>query len=145
MSDTAEDIDLIGVFRVMPENVTKLWPQLDRLFAPALAMVSTHTIEDVRKSVMAMHSQLWVQIVSGEVVAAATTEFIHYPAGLFVRVWLAGAIPDRKMDDAAFFDVLDQWRRAHSCIGFEAVGRHGWMRRFPTARVEGLVMRLIAE
>lgn len=131
--------------RVMPENVTPLWPQLQALFQPALAMVSTHTDEDVRRSIMAMRSQLWVQMVMDEVVAAATTEFVDYPVGVFVRVWMVGAIPDRPMDMSAFHQALDHWRQAHGCVGFEAIGRHGWLRRFPNMRTEGLVMRWMVE
>ena len=137
--------DLDGVLRVMPENVTPLWPQLEALFQPALCMVSTHDPEDIRRSIMAMRSQLWVQMVCGQVVAAATTEFVDYPKGMFVRVWLVGAIPDRPMDLNAFCDTLNRWRHANKCIGFEAIGRHGWLKVFPGLRTEGLVMRWIVE
>lgn len=149
MSDTVATIEKAiengGVFRVMPENVTPLWPQLQALFVPALAMVSTHTAEDVRCSIIAMRAQLWVQMVLDEVVAAATTEFVEYPAGLFVRVWMVGAIPDRQMDMRLFGETLDHWRHAHGCIGFEAIGRHGWLKRFPRLRTEGLIMRWIVD
>ena len=136
------EIKLPAVMRVMPENITPLWPQLEALFAPALVMVCTHTVEDVRRSLMAMRSQLWAQMDRDIVEAAATTEFVDYPAGLFVRVFMVGARRDRKLNDDAFFDLLDAWRTANKCVGFEAIGRHGWLRRIEGARVEGLVMRL---
>jgi hypothetical protein len=143
LSDTLEALDLAHVLRVMPENVTPLWPQLAALFRPALAMVSTHTDEDVRRAIMAMRAQLWVQMVNDVVVSAATTEFVDYPAGLFVRVWIVGAVPDRKMDIQAFVDLLDRWRRDNKCLGFEWIGRHGWLKHFPDAKVEGLLMRWV--
>jgi len=143
--DGTTALDLGGVLRVMPENVTPLWPQLEALFRPALAMVSTHTAEDVRQSIMAMQAQLWVQMVVGEVVSAATTEFARYPAGMFVRVWLVGAIPDRAMEMDAFLATMDHWRKANGCVGFEAIGRHGWLRKFPGMRAEGLIMRWVVE
>src|ERR1700689_92465 len=99
----------LGVMRVMPENVTPLWPQLRALFTPALAMVSTHTAEDVRRAVMAMRSQLWAQMDGSTVQSAAVTEFVDYPVGMYVRVWLAGARLDSKFDDDAFFDVMNRW------------------------------------
>lgn len=136
------DLTVPAVMRVMPENIAALWPQLAALFRPALAMTSTHTAEDVRRALMAMRAQLWVQMDGDVVEAAATTEFIDYPTGLFVRVWHAGARRDRKMDDAAFFDVLDTWRDRNGCIGFEAIGRHGWLKKYP-GRVEGLIMRWV--
>jgi hypothetical protein len=125
----------------MPENVTPLWPQLVALFRPALAMVSTHTAEDLRRAIMAMRAQLWVQMVNEVVTSAVVTEFVEYPAGLHVRVWLAGAEPTREMDKTAFVETLDRWRIAHNCVAFEAIGRHGWLRIFPWLKVEGMVMR----
>jgi Zn ribbon nucleic-acid-binding protein len=182
-----DDIDLSGVMRVMPENVSVLWPQLEPILKPAIAAAGTHTTEDVRRALMAMRAQLWVHMrktsgwiisedlkcpeckdgdleshFSGKegpfyactacgwdeetqakpsVVSAAVSEFVDYPAGLFVRVWLAGAVPDRKMDMEAFVETLDRWRVANGCVDFEFIGRHGWLRVFPWAKVAGLVMR----
>lgn len=143
MSDTLDDIDLAAVLQVMPLNVPALWPQLRALFKPVLEMTSTHSAEDVRRSIMALKCQLWVQMVNEVVVSAATTEFVDYPAGLFVRVWMVGAVPDRRMDIQSFVDTLDHWRIASGAIGFEWIGRHGWLKHFPDARVEGLLMRWI--
>lgn len=134
-------VSVSTLMRIMPENVTPLWPQFEALFAPALRMVSTHTAEDVRKAVMAMRAQLWAQMDGDAVEAAATTEFIEYPNGMYVRVWLAGARSDCKFDESAFFDVMNRWRERNRCVGFEAIGRHGWLRRFPKAKIEGLIMR----
>lgn len=138
--NAAVDISSL-VMRVMPENVTPLWPQLERLFLPALALVSTHTCEDVRRAVMSMEAQLWAQMNGSTVEAAATTEFIRYPVGMYLRVWLAGGKKGVRFDDAQFFEIMNRWREQHDCVGFEAIGRHGWLRRFPRANVEGLVMR----
>lgn len=143
MSETLDEVDLADVFRVMPTNVMALWPQLSALFRPALAMVTTHKEEDVRRAIMAMRAELWVQMVNEVVVSAATTEFVDYPAGMFVRVWMVGAVPDRRMDIDSFVRVLDGWRRANKCLGFEWIGRHGWLKHFPDARTEGLLMRWI--
>lgn len=135
MSETAT------IFRVMPENVTPLWPQIERLLMPSLLLVSTHTADDIRRSIMSMKCQLWAQIEGETVEAVATTEFVDYPAGMYVRVWLAGAAKNARMAEDEFFRVLDIWRTGHGCIGFEAIGRHGWLRKFPGARAEGLIMR----
>jgi len=132
---------LAPVMRVMPENITPLWPQLEPLLRAALTMVSTHTAEDVRRSLMAMRAQLWAQMNGNRLEAAATTEFVDYPVGMYVRVWHAGALKGCRMNTEAFFEVLDAWRMQNDCIGFEAIGRHGWARRFPEARIEGLILR----
>ena len=137
-----EEIDLSGaILRVMPENVTHLWPQLEQLFVDPIAQTDTHTLDDLRRMLMAMQSQLWVQLIEKRVVAAVVTEFVNYPKGLTLRVWLAGAIPERPMDKRAFVEVLDRWRLSNGCRDFELIGRHGWVRVFPWARVAGLMMR----
>lgn len=129
------------IMRIMPDNVMPLWPQFATVLSPAMRMVSTHTIEDVRKAILAMRAQLWAQMSGDIVEAAATTEFIEYPSGLYVRVWLAGARKDRHFDDGGFYALMDRWREANRCVGFEAIGRHGWLRKFPGAKVEGLILR----
>jgi hypothetical protein len=139
--DIEDDVSSAPIFRVLPENVTPLWPQLLTLFKPALAMVSTHKAEDVRRAIMASRAQLWAQISGDTVLGAATTEFIEYPVGIYVRVWLAGARGGERFDDQGFFEVMNRWREQNGCVGFEAIGRHGWLRRFPRAKVEGLVLR----
>lgn len=181
-----DDLDLSSVFRVMPENVTPLWPEIEPILKPAVVQQGTHSVEDVRRSIMGMRSQLWVQMrkvsawvapddlkcpecrdgdleskasASGsfyvcslcgwdeeahakpKLMSAAVSEFAEYPAGLYVRVWLAGAIPDRKMDIDAFVETLDRWRVKNGCVDFEWIGRHGWLKIFPWARVVGLIMR----
>ena len=130
------------VMRIMPEHVTPLWPQLQEIFAPVLANSATHTDEDIRRSLMVGNSQLWAQMRGDIVEAAATTEFVDYPKGIFVRVWLAGAKKTAKFNVDAFFEIIERWRQINRCIGIEASGRHGWLRKFPNAKVESLVMRL---
>lgn len=132
------------IMRVMPENVTPLWPQLEELFRPVLAMTCTHTADDVRRALLSMRAQLWAQLDGHKVEAAATTEFVDYPRGMFVRVWHAGAVPGVAMNTVGFFDALNLWRSAHGCIGFEAIGRPGWTRKLPDVKTEGLVLRWVA-
>lgn len=132
------------VMRLAPENVAALWPQIAVLLRPALDLVSTHTANDVRRLILTMRVQLWVELDGVEVIAAVVTEFVDYPAGLFVRAWLAGAHTDRPMNTDAVLEALDEWREMNGAIGLEAIGRHGWLKRVPGARIEGLIMRLVS-
>lgn len=141
--DGMSEASAMGILRVMPENISPLWPQLERLFAPAVAQVSTHTTEDVKRHLMAMRSQLWCDMAGATVRAALVTEFADYPVGMFIRIWLAGARHDYPMDNGRFHDVIDEWRQGHDAIGFEVVGRHGWLKHFPGLKVEGLIMRWV--
>jgi hypothetical protein len=133
----------LTIYRVWPDNITGLWPQVAPLLQLALDQTSTHTAEDVRRMLMSGAAQLWVQIEDGIVQAAMTTEFVNYPQGLFVRAWSAGARRDCKMQIDEFIAMATDWCLLHGGIGLEAVGRHGWLRKLPAARVEGLVMRYL--
>jgi hypothetical protein len=133
-----------NIFKVWPENVNALWPQIAPLLTPALAVSSTHEPEDVRKAVMSGKAQLWVQMGEHNLVeATVTTEFVDYPSGVFVRVWSAGAHPEHRMNTEGFLPILTEFGHRNGCIGFEAIGRHGWLRKIPQARVEGLIMRML--
>lgn len=130
-----------AILRVAPENVTPLWAQAEPLVTRALLGRPTHDAEDVRRMVMAQHCQLWAQWREPVLEALIVTEFAVYPKGVWVRVWLGGARRDTEMDDDGFLSAVMKWAEAHQCRGFEATGRHGWLRRFPAAAAEGLVMR----
>jgi hypothetical protein len=131
------------ILRVWPENVTPLWPQIAPMLEPALAISSTHTPEHVRRAVMVGKAHLWAQMDDTIVEACMVTEFADFPIGMFVRVWSAGARIDRRMDTDAFVAAATDWALKHGCIGLEAVGRAGWLRRVPNSRVEGLIMRVV--
>lgn len=129
---------------VTQENVTPLWPQVGPVLAPAIALRPTHDAEDVRLLLMDRRCHLWVQWESEMVIAAAVTEFATYPKGSWLRVWMMGAIKGADTDYDDWLATLDRWRVLHKCRGFEAIGRHGWLRKFP-AQVEGIVMRYTVE
>jgi len=133
---------MADIFQVAVANVTPLWPQLESILAPALALTSTHDPEDIRRALLGQAAHLWIQWNGEHVEAAVVSEFVHYPRGIWVRAWLAGARDDARMDDRGFHEALMAWCKMHGCIGFEAVGRHGWLRKFPDAHAEGLVMRM---
>jgi hypothetical protein len=128
------------VFRVAPTNVTPLWPKIEPAVAELLHDRPTHTSEDVRQSLLKESAQLWIQMWR-EPEAFIVTEFAVYPRGTWVRVWECGTLPGFRLNTRAFFDQLEMWRKMHGCRGFEAIGRHGWLRRVPSASPEGLVMR----
>lgn len=131
-----------AIFQVAVANITPAWPQLEALFAPALAINSTHDCESIRRALMGQSCHLWIQWDGERIEAAVVSEFAHYPNGVWVRIWLAGALPEVRMDVDGFLHCILEWAEAHGCVGLEAVGRHGWLRKFPEARAEGLVMRM---
>ena len=128
------------VFRVAVENVTPLWPQVAPLVTRALCGQPTHDDEDVRRMIMGGAAQLWVQWAE-RVEAIAVSEFAVYPKGVWVRVWLVGADPSAQMMAKEFGDAIEHWRAANGCRGIEAIGRMGWLRRYPQVKFVGAVMR----
>ena len=79
-------------------------------------------------------------VITFAVIAAPVTEFVDYPSGLYLRIWLCGSCPGTPMDNEMWLEAIDQYRSASGAIGFECIGRHGWLKRFPL-KVEGVVMR----
>ena len=131
-----------SVFCVGPENIASLWPQVEPLITAALRGRPTHDAEDLYRLLMGRHCHLWIQWNSPDVEAIVISEFMAYPKGVWVNAWLAGARRDRPMDDGAFLAALRDWALSHRCQGFEAIGRPGWLKRFPGAKVDGLIMRV---
>jgi len=145
MSETVEHDQGIkrAVFAVKPCDVSATWANVVDFFKPIFATSRTHEPNDVRDILLTQKAQLWVQwnITEAKIEAAFVTEFIGYPMGVWIRLWLGGAAHDAKVDYQAVERALTNFARQNSCRGFEIVGRHGWLRKFPSAVVEGLCLR----
>lgn len=128
------------VTRVAIENVAAVWPQVEPMAISALRGIVTHTADDVRRRVLSNQATLWVQW-SGPVEAFAVTEFVSYPAGLCLRVWLCGARKGNPLAIDRFSVALKEWAAANDCRWIEAVGRVGWTRIIPDVTIEGVVVR----
>ncbi len=127
---------------VYPSNIMPLWPQVSPLLEPAVAIDGTHSMEDIRKSLLGGNSQLWVQWNEG-VEAAVTTEFKSYPLGVWFRFWLAGAKQGIKADWKQFFTILCDFAKSNSCVGIEDCGRIGWSKYCPDdVKNVGIVRRM---
>lgn len=146
MSEGATFAEISGrrvVFCVAPQDVDAAWSVSSRFLGKVFAESKTHTADDVRDILLEKRANLWVQwcIDTGIVEAAFVTEFVKYPKGVWVRLWLGGAHSGSGVDYLLAEDALTKWAKQNGCRGFEIVGRHGWARKFPDAVVEGLCMR----
>ena len=129
-----------AVFPVTVDNVMRLWPHWEPVLKRALRDVETHDPLDVRRMVLGEQAHLWVQW-DNRLEAFVVSEFVTYPRGTWLRLWLAASAPDAQMNSDAFEDVLSAWKDANNCRGFEIIGRMGWLKRFPEARFAGAVLR----
>jgi len=128
------------VFLVAIANVGGVWGQCAPILEQALKRERTHDIHDVLGSILTQRSQLWI-IWTDRVEAAAVTEFVNYPKGIWLRAWLAGARKDAEVDWPKWREVVSDWALANGCKELEVVGRMGWLRVFPDSHVDAVVMR----
>ena len=128
------------VFRVGVENISPLWPQIAAMMDKACKLMSTHAPEDVRRQLLTQESQLWLQW-SDRPEALIVSQFAAYPNGLWLRLWLGASADGCVMDRPKFVDALEAWRTANQCREYEIIGRMGWGKLFPKARMEACVWR----
>lgn len=139
--DGASSIQMTSrVFMVAVENVMPLWPKWEPLLTRALRGVETHDALDIRRAVLGEQAHLWIQW-NGQLEGFVVSEFVTYPKGVWLRLWLAATEPDATLNGGAFEDALSVWKDANNCRGFEIIGRMGWLRRFPEGRFVGAVLR----
>lgn len=127
---------------VYPANIMSIWDETSPLLEPAVSIAGTHSMEDIRKSLLGGLSQLWVQWNAG-VEVAVITEFVPYPQGIWFRFWLAGARDGIKAEWERFFTILVDFAKSNSCAGVEDCGRIGWAKYCPEeAKTIGTVRRM---
>ena len=133
-----------SIFRVSVPNISSTWAYIQPWFASIFADKPTHTPDDVWQMLLAERAQLWIQFCqeTGAIEAAFVTEFAAYPRGVWVRIWLGAAPPKVKIHYNMVKAAMNEWARMHGARGFEIIGRHGWLHKFPEAVVEGLCMRV---
>src|SRR5271157_2675030 len=144
ISKDASGLFTRSVFRVALPNVTPVWNQVAPWFEPIFAERPTHNAHDVWKIIMSEQAQLWVQWCQDQqrIESAFVTEFGVYPRGVWVRIWLGAALPKTNVEYSLIQAAMSEWARTHGARGFEIIGRHGWLHKFPEAKVEGLAMRV---
>lgn len=120
------------VTQVFPANIAAIWPQIYDLLKPAVDRCGTHLIEDVRKRLLIGSAQLWVKWTD-HAEWAMVTDFQDYPQGLWLRVWLAGAVAGIKTNWEEAETAAVDFALANKCVGIENVGRDGWAKRHESA------------
>lgn len=95
---------------------------IDRYIVSALEYAEgTHSLDDVRRMILAGDAQLWLGARS-----AIVTEVASYPSGLkTVHYWLVGGAMSEVLD---MQDRIDGWAKSIGCTRATACGRRGWER-----------------
>lgn len=116
---------------VFPANVMQMWASVVPLLEPSVEIMGTHRIEDVLNAIMAGRAQLWVgwNKILNSPDWAMVTLLKDYPLGLWLRVWLAGASPDRKVNWDEPERLALEFAIVNRCAGIEHWSREGWARR----------------
>lgn len=131
MGEEATNIEKLPsiVTMVLPANIMSVWSDVAPLLRPAVDRAGTHTIEDIRRILLASQAALWVQWENGRYVAAMVTEFKNYPRGLWLNIWLAGAPKGEHLQDGLWEPHLVRFAEVNGCIGITWAGRKGWKER----------------
>ena len=136
------DIEQSKVFRVTTDNIVKLWPQIVALLDIEPVHFLTHDNDHVRNALLSSSAHLWMQWNLHTVEAIVVTQFENFPKGLFLRAWIACALPSVKMLHDTFYDKITKWAAYYGCIAVLATGRFGWMRKYPNVQSDGTLMRI---
>jgi hypothetical protein len=131
------------IMRLATENIPALWPQLEPLIVRSLFDTPTTTAEDVFRMLMAYRADAWVQIQpeTTTVQALSITDYESTPQGVWLRVWLCAVADGYRLKTQEFRSAIERWKTRQRCRGLSLVGRHGWVKLFPDAKVEGVMMR----
>lgn len=116
------------IVKAAPHDVWELWPQVERLLAPAIANHEGWWAEaDVCARIEAGAAALWVGVdADHEVRAALVTEIEPGPRFATAVISLFGA--DDMTEALAFLPEVEAWGRMHGASRVEIRGREGWKR-----------------
>jgi hypothetical protein len=122
-----------------PMNICKAWPEIEPMMADVLALSGTHGTEDVRRLLLSGQAQLWVQW-NERVEAFMVTEFVTYPKGTWLRIWLGGATRGAKVDWKDIRAEATKFAEMNRCAGLRIEGREGWLKHFPDATKQATIL-----
>jgi hypothetical protein len=120
-------------------NATKAWPQIENLIAPSLAISKTHSAENIRRAILSGKAQAFVEY-QDKIKAIVITEFVDYPLGLFLRVWLGGSTGENP-HWSEIRNMTKKFAEDNKCVGLEIIGRKGWAKVFSTLHQEAVMLR----
>lgn len=119
---------MINVVLVPTPLVPWVWAGAKVWLEPAINPASgRHTIETLEAQCLAGAQSLWVAIDGADMVGAATTQVVDYPAGRWLVVGFLGAMNLKEYIQAGLVQ-FEAWARANGCLGLLITGRKGWGR-----------------
>lgn len=107
-------------------QVGQYWLHAAPWLAPAIKRSGgRYTPETTLAALEKGQMQLWLGHINGEILAAATTQVVEYPAiTALVVVHCGGRDMDRWLKDGIW--AIESWGKHHGCKLIELVGRPGW-------------------
>lgn len=122
-----------------PTNISNVWQQIEPMMSDVLVLAGTHKADDVRKRLLSGQAQLWVQF-DDAVDAFLVTEFESFPEMAILNIWLMAAKPDKKIEWEKLKDLINGFAAVNNCPVIKVIGREGFMKIFPEARKQAVVM-----
>ena len=114
------------VFDLSSENAIRLWPQIEPILKPVLAIEGHYEHTDVLTAHLSGAMKVWVSYADG-VEAVMVTQVLTYPRKRVCHVpWIAGR--NLKAWAREFRDKSETYAKAMGCARMTGAYRRGWVR-----------------
>ena len=121
----------MNVFPVPVEYLNLVWPQVSKLFEPALEYANGRFGEDdVLSDLQNNITSLWIAVESNdEIIAATSVKIVDYPKRRFARYEMVGSKSNEMLNKVGYllFETIEEYaKNVMGCSGIEGGGRIGW-------------------
>ena len=121
---------MIEISLIMPQNVTALWPSIEKYMEGAAEYTyGRYQASDILASITDYGHHLWVAFGDDEIKGAVITTYTHYPRAKYLSMTFCGGIELDTWKDA-MLKILQSWAFDSQCDGIEATARPGWTKVF---------------
>ena len=119
------------VFPVPVEYLHFVWPQVSKLFEPALEYANGRfNKDDILSDLQDKITTLWIAVENNdEIIAAISVKIIDYPRRRFARYEMFGGKSNETLNKVGYLlvETIEEYAKSvMGCSGIEGGGRLGW-------------------
>jgi len=112
---------------VSPDLIDNFWPTCSQHFLQGKEhWIEFSSLEDIKKGIEEMHSQLWVATDEAGPHMTMLTEINDYPSMRTLRLLYIGGSHFRRVK--AFLEFVELWASRHGVTKVELLGREAWIK-----------------
>lgn len=117
----------VTISQVPNKLVERLWPQCVPILEKAREYWERYyDLKDIKERCIKGNMQLWVQVIDKKIVTVLVTELISYPKCIYLRYTLIAGKDLRVAKKYVY--IIENWAKLHGAVGWEILGRAGWLR-----------------